>query len=402
MFLDFISGMAKVETRYESATNLAKYLGCSYLIILTKDQEIDTLLPAPGFPSTLPIDHRWEKLLFDVTKTPIVTSMLPFPSKNQDLCATALSGPEESVAILLGGHPQTEQLQGLQAALPILTALFMQEQQRAVAEAIATVAERSAMKSQRLATTIDAMRLKLRDALVSQDKDKKAIEELLNKKDEFLNIASHELKTPLTSIKAFNQIMQRTRDTEKIHGFVLRSAEQISRLERLIGDLLDVTKIHQGQLNYTYKHFDFKALLLETIETVQYLTRSHEIVLVNAPAFTYYGDYFRLEQVLTNFLNNAIKYSPGGKKVLVDCQLQADHVVVSIQDFGIGIPPEQSARLDERYFRGDKLDMRFEGLGLGLFITSEILKRHDGAFWVESKLGEGSTFYFKLPLDPAR
>jgi signal transduction histidine kinase len=397
MFLDFISGMARVETRYESANKLAEYLGCSYLIILIKDKDIDAVLPAPGFPATLPIDKRWEKLLEDITKTPMLTSRLPFPNKDHELCATAVSGPEESVAILLGGHPYAEQLQELQAALPILSALFMQEQQRTAAEATALLAEKSAIKSQRLTTIIDAMRLKLKDALVRQDKDKQAIEEMLNKKDEFLNIASHELKTPLTSIKAFNQIMQRTENPEKIHGFVLKSAEQITKLERLIGDLLDVTKIHQGQMSYSYRHFNFKELLSETIETVQYLTPKHEIVLLNAPEFTYLGDYFRLEQVITNFLSNAIKYSPGGKRVLVDCKLDPDSVTVSIQDFGIGIPPEQSERLDERYFRGDKLDMRFEGLGLGLFITSEILKRHQGSFWVESTLGEGSTFYFKLP-----
>ncbi|MDB5019642.1 MAG: hypothetical protein JWQ28_769 [Pedobacter sp.] len=399
MFLDLISEMVKVETRYENANKIAEYLGCSNLIIFINDKEVDAVLPAPGFPATIPMDGRWEQLLLDITQAPIVSSTLPFPNKDSDLSATALSGPDESVAILLGGSPQAEQLRELQAALPILTALFMQEQQRNAAETTRLMAENSAITSHRLATTIDAMRLKLRDALLRQDKDKQAIEELLNKKDEFLNIASHELKTPLTSIKAFNQIMQRIQDPERLQGFVLKSAEQISKLERLISDLLDVTKIHQGQMRYTYRHFDFNVLLSETIESVQYLTPSHEIILLNAPSFIHRGDYFRLEQVLTNFLSNAIKYSPGGKQVLVDCRLENDHVIVSIQDFGIGIPTEQAERLDERYYRGDKLDMRFEGLGLGLFITSEILKRHQGSFWVESKLGVGSTFYFKLPLD---
>lgn len=388
-----------METRYESANKLAEYLGCSYLLILIKDNEVGTLLPAPGFPATLPMDSRWENLLDEITTQSVLDCTLPFPTKAEELSAIAIAGPEESVAILLGGKATEVQLEELKAVLPILTALFMQEQRRTVAETAAIFAEKTAVKSHRLATIIDAMRIKLKDALVRQDKDKQAIEELLNKKDEFLNIASHELKTPLTSIKAFNQIMMRSNDPLKLKGFVLKSAEQILKLERLINDLLDVTKIHQGQMRYTYRHFNFRELLLESIETVQHLTPTHQIILQDAPEFTYLGDYFRLEQVLTNFLSNAVKYSPEGQQVLVNCKLDEENVIVSIQDFGIGIPLEQAERLDERYYRGDKMDMRFEGLGLGLFITSEILKRHRGNFWVESEVGLGSTFYFKLPLD---
>ena len=218
------------------------------------------------------------------------------------------------------------------------------------------------------------------------------------KKDEFLSIASHELKTPLTSIKAFNQLMQRPVDPERLSGFIKKSSEHIFRLEKLINDLLDVTKINAGKMNYTMQEFNFKQMLLDSIESVQHTALRHRIILENAEDIVYTGDRFRLEQVLNNFLNNAIKYSPMGEKVIVNCVVQLNNIIVSVQDFGIGIAERDMHRLFERYYRVDNTAMRFEGLGLGLFIASEILKRHKGSFWIESMPDEGSTFYFRLPL----
>lgn len=218
------------------------------------------------------------------------------------------------------------------------------------------------------------------------------------KKDEFLSIASHELKTPLTSIKAFNQLMQRTKQEDVLNKLVYRSSENIQRLERLINDLLDVTKINAGKINYSSETFKFSQMLEESIENVRHTSATHEILLQNKADINYTGDQFRLEQVMHNFLTNAVKYSPGAKKVIVRSWTELDSIVVSVQDFGIGIPEDKLDKLFERYYRVDNADMRFEGLGLGLFISSEILKRHHGSFWIESKEGVGSIFNFRLPL----
>ena len=217
------------------------------------------------------------------------------------------------------------------------------------------------------------------------------------RKDEFLSIASHELKTPLTSIKAFNQLMKRTKDEERLTTFIDKSAEHIYRLERLIGDLLDVTKINAGKMNYATEPFLFSQLLRDSIANMQY-NATHEIILENAPDINFNGDRLRLEQVMNNFLTNAAKYSPEGTRIVVNSKLEDDGIIVSVQDFGIGIAPENLDKLFDRYYRVDNTAMRFEGLGLGLFISSEILKRHQGSFWIESELGKGSTFYFRLPL----
>jgi PAS domain S-box-containing protein len=178
------------------------------------------------------------------------------------------------------------------------------------------------------------------------------------RKDEFLSIASHELKTPLTSIKAFNQLMKRTRDEQRWDGFVDKSAEHIYRLERLINDLLDVTKINAGKMSYTMEPFSFAQFLRDSIESMQF-TAAHEIILESVADVTYTGDHFRLEQVMNNFLTNAVKYSPQGQRILVNSKVENDGIVVSVRDFGIGIATENLDKLFDRYYR---VDIRLCGL----------------------------------------
>lgn len=218
------------------------------------------------------------------------------------------------------------------------------------------------------------------------------------KKDEFLSIASHELKTPLTSIKAFNQLMGRINDPEKVKGFINKSTQHISRLEKLITDLLDVTRINAGKMRYDMQPFNFGQMVKESIESAQLAAPDHHIVLQANADIEFTGDRLRLEQVINNFLNNAVKYSPNGKQIIVNSKLEQDSLVVSVQDFGIGIEQQHLSQLFDRYYRIDNTAMRFEGLGLGLYISADILKRHYGSFWIESEINKGSTFYFRLPV----
>ncbi len=232
-----------------------------------------------------------------------------------------------------------------------------------------------------------------------QEQARLTIQDLMSKKDEFISIASHELKTPLTSIKAFNQLMLRAKDSEKYPDFIKRSAEHVVRLEKLINDLLDVSRINAGKMPYNFELFSFGDLLTQSVEAFRHTAPDYEIVLNNELDISYLGDSFRLEQVISNFLTNAIKYSPDTKRIVVAGKTDRDNIIVSVQDFGIGIAKENLDKLFDRYYRVDNTAMRFEGLGLGLFISSEILKRHQGSFWIESEPGEGSTFYFRLPLE---
>jgi two-component system CheB/CheR fusion protein len=180
--------------------------------------------------------------------------------------------------------------------------------------------------------------------------------------------------------------------------FVLNSLQQLKRLEKLIADLLDVSKISAGKMTYNMALFDMQELISEVVQSVQLSNNKHLLKIESNPQILFEGDRYRLEQVLTNFLTNAVKYSPDADKVIIRSEIQHDNLIISVQDFGIGIERENLGKLFERFYRVDNTAMKYEGLGLGLYVSAEILTRHRGNFWIESTPGKGSTFYFRLPL----
>lgn len=218
------------------------------------------------------------------------------------------------------------------------------------------------------------------------------------KKDEFISIASHELKTPLTSIKGFHQLLLRIVPEGKIKDYLQRSAGQLNRLEKLVAELLDVSKINAGRMSLVIEPFSFTEMLDNVVTEMRSIYQSHKIVLDCKIDILFQGDKFRLEQVMHNFISNAVKYSPQADRVEISCTIIDENIIVSVEDYGIGIEENQLQRLFERYYRADNSSARFEGLGLGLYISADIIKRHGGSFWIESTLGKGSTFSFKLPL----
>ena len=219
------------------------------------------------------------------------------------------------------------------------------------------------------------------------------------RKDEFISIASHELKTPLTTIKGFHQLLLRIADEGKIKDYLERSAGQLLRLEKLIGDLLDVSKINAGKMVLNLEPFNFSDMLKNAIAEMAQIFPSHRLLLQNDCNTVINGDQYRLEQVINNFISNAVKYSPSSDKVEITCTVVEESLVVSVTDYGIGIEESHLKRLFERYYRADNSATRFDGLGLGLYISADIIKRHGGSFWIESSLGNGSVFSFKLPIN---
>ena len=230
-----------------------------------------------------------------------------------------------------------------------------------------------------------------------QEKERRAAAEA--KKDEFFNMVSHEFKTPLTNIKAVNQLLENTTDKEdKNYPFITNAGLSIKRLEKLIENLLDVTKINSGQIDLNIAAFYFSDALTNSIANVQLISGKHGILLENSITTLYTGDQFRIEQVLINLLNNAIKYSPDADKVIIKAKIAAGHIIVQVQDFGIGIAKEDIDQLFQRFYRVSKTAMLYQGVGLGLYIASEIIKKHNGTFNIESEPDNGSTFSFSLPL----
>lgn len=223
-----------------------------------------------------------------------------------------------------------------------------------------------------------------------------------DRKDEFIGVASHELKTPLTSMKTFVQILEKRLliKGDKKDAYILGNiTKQVNRLSSLINDLLNVNRITQGRLDLNRKWFDFDSLIKKVVIDYQYTTDTHEIAVRGSLDRKIYADENRIEQVLTNLISNAIKYSPHGDKIIINIQNNGKHVITQVQDFGLGITKEDQSKIFHRFYRTlEKRDYNIPGFGLGLYISMEIVKRHKGKMWVESKKGKGSTFSFSLPL----
>ena len=216
-------------------------------------------------------------------------------------------------------------------------------------------------------------------------------------KDEFMAMASHELKTPLTIIKATLGILLLKMQEDDNSPFVQKTLKQVDKLDKLISDLLDISKIQSGNLELKLADFDMNILLKEIIGNIQLTTPIRIILKENNGQVSAYGDMERIGLVITNLLGNAIKYSPGSKEIVVDAFRADDAIIVSVKDNGIGIPQEDITNIFSRFYRVSGLSSTFSGSGIGLYISSEIISRHGGKIWAESELNKGSTFYFSIP-----
>lgn len=227
--------------------------------------------------------------------------------------------------------------------------------------------------------------------------------QLERQKDDFLSMASHELKTPVTTIKAYGQIaesMLEEKSDVEILSMIKRMNNQVNRLTTLIENLLDFTKIQKGKLMYSEAFFDFNELVKEVIDDLQKTSYTHEIKNNSGTSANIFGDKDKLSQVLNNLISNAIKYSPKACCIIVSTELQADGIQLCIQDFGIGISVQDQQHVFEQFYRvTGEIQSTFPGMGIGLYICSEIITRQGGKIWVESTLDKGSTFCISIPFD---
>ena len=240
------------------------------------------------------------------------------------------------------------------------------------------------------------------EAIAGTTRDITELRELARQKDEFIGIASHELKTPVTSIKAYAQLLHRqlSRAGESAAAdLVARMDTQLNRLTELIHDLLDVSRIEAGEIQFNIGAFDLDQLVDDVIAEIRPTTDGRRIIRDGRANAHVRGDRERTGQVLTNLLTNAIKYSPQSEPIIVDTASDGQVITVGVQDFGVGIAPEDHQRVFDRFYRaGGPERETFPGLGLGLFISAEIIRRQRGRIWVESVPGKGALFRFTLPV----
>ncbi len=223
--------------------------------------------------------------------------------------------------------------------------------------------------------------------------------ELERKKDDFIGIASHELKTPITSIKGYVHLIKSIhKESDISFAYLVKIEKQLVKLTELVEDLLEMSRLRSGKLVYKKEKFIFSKLVKEVVSDMQVMESNHKIVLKNGIKKSVIADRERISQVLINLINNAVKYSPHSNKVVVKVDGVHDGVKVGVRDYGIGISMSEKGKIFDRFYRVEsEAHKTFPGLGIGLFLSKEIVERHNGKIWFESRKGKGSTFFFSIP-----
>lgn len=229
--------------------------------------------------------------------------------------------------------------------------------------------------------------------------ERRAIEQ---RKDDFLTIASHELKTPLTTVLGYVQMLERLmpeNSSDRYKSVVSKTAVYVDRLNQLVGELLDMSRIQTGNIELHPVPFDFDRMVTETIEGLQTATPNYRITVSGKAGIVYNGDEAHLVQVLTNLVSNAIKYSPEGSDVKIFVSKVSNFIKVSVQDQGMGIKEDELKKIFQRFYRVGETQKHYPGMGIGLYICDQIIKNHRGTLWAESEVGKGSVFNFTLPVE---
>jgi PAS domain S-box-containing protein len=224
---------------------------------------------------------------------------------------------------------------------------------------------------------------------------------LQEQKDDFISIASHELKTPITSLTASLQLLNKMKDdpsAKMLPSLIEMANKSLNKLNLLIKNLLNVTQFNNGQLHLTKSWVTMSKLIEDCCPEI----RAEGIYKIRTEGdldLKVYADTLRIDQVLVNFVNNALKYAPGSKDILITISNIENMVKVSITDKGQGIAADKIPYLFDRYFRVDSTGNQYSGLGLGLYISGQIIKKHKGKIGAHSEIGKGSTFWFTLPIN---
>lgn len=225
------------------------------------------------------------------------------------------------------------------------------------------------------------------------------LKDLNTYKDEFMVMASHELKTPLTVIFANLQLLQLLLPRNEHINFLDTSVKQVKKLTGLVNNLLDVSKVQAGKLTLNKTDFCLHSLLKETGKNLQQTTEKHRIIFKDPQnKIIIHADRERIEQVMVNLISNAIKYMPAGGDIYVEAYKEGENVLVRVADNGIGIPEPDLEYIFQRFYRVSSHASSFSGSGVGLFISAEIIKAHEGRIWVTSEINKGSEFNFSIPI----
>jgi signal transduction histidine kinase len=217
-------------------------------------------------------------------------------------------------------------------------------------------------------------------------------------KTEFLSIASHELKTPLTTIKAFAQLAIDEQDADTVRMYLGKINTQSDKLYKLIQQLLDVSRIEGGRMDFNLEEIAMNQYIRETVALISKSIPSHRVLVDLKEDVIAMIDKLRMEQVFSNILVNAAKYSNENTVIRVMTNVHPDNTLhISFQDEGIGMSAQNIQRVFEKFFRVEEISRTYSGLGMGLYIASRIVTGHNGSIWIDSEVDIGSTFHLSIP-----
>ena len=404
--LRFLGQLADPGQRSSAAVALAQSIGAEALLVFLLDEEVEAYLPAPGFAQTLPDGRAWRSFLQAMKEHGWWTGELAVPGTPDRLPASGVRAEQGSLLVVLGGTVQRENLDDVVTLLPLLAAALRGERAASMAEARVTMLRRAATDAQTLADGLEAARRELQ-RLYGE------VREALQDRDAFLAAVTHDLKTPLTAVYGYVQLLQRQVRRTSPQGAerLLEGLEQIYltavRMRRQVDQLLDVARLQMGQpLELDRRPTDLMALVRAASREHGMSSDRHQFV-ISAEKEQLIGnwDALRLERLLDNLIGNAIKYSPAGGEVLVDVRQEqvngAGWAVLAVQDSGIGIPAAELSQIFERFYRGRNTSRQMLGSGIGLASAQQIVREHRGTIAVASTQGQGSTFTVRLPIGTA-
>ncbi len=384
--------LAKIDDRSAAAVEIASWARAHELLLFVLDPQVGSLIPAAGFPKTLRGGPSWRTFLKAAGRPGRHVAEVDHPVGHvrPALASTSADG---LALVFLGGNPDEAKVAALMDGAPLLAALLHAENARRSAEGDATVARAMGWRASELATALDTARSELERALDD-------LREQDRRKDEFLAMLGHELRNPMAAISGALEVMRLSDDVaqhRRARGILDRQATQLARL---VDDLLDVSRVSQGKIVLRRQPADVGVVVQNALATTAELVRArkHTVRVEIEPHSWVDGDPARLEQMVTNLLTNAARYTDPGGTIQVRVRRTETEIVIAVEDNGIGIAPSLLGRVFEPFMQvAPSIDRRAGGLGIGLTLVKRLAELHQGRVEVKSEQGSGSTFSIHLP-----
>lgn len=391
--------MADPSARPSIAKALAARIGADDLLVFIPDREVGVLLPAPGFPQTLPNGKAWQEFLRACAREPFHRAQLFFPTESSRVMATGLAAEDGSVLILLGGEPKHAEALDLCLLLPLLAAAFHGELTANISQGQAALARQTENQGRLLVASLEKTRAELRHALADAQRANA-------EKDRFLAVLSHELRTPLNPVlMAASALEGDSNLSAEVRADLAMIRRNVQLEAHLIDDLLDLTRIAKGKVQLRRKTVDAHELLEEATATVRADSPVQPRITLDLAARQHHinADPARLQQVFWNLIKNAVKFTPLNGQVTIRTRNDPEQLLrVEVIDTGKGIAASVLPTIFDAFEQGDPaISRRFGGLGLGLAISKALVEMHAGAIRAESDGPErGARFIVQLEAVP--